>query len=952
MLGVQIRGINHLYKLACDAQNALTVINIKSSQASECLIYPMTEKNSVVVINKRTRCDRGDSGYLMSKVIDRIKPSYREHFTNAVEQLSPNLFTLTTCNPNTFQVRGSNFGSLTIAPSSSTFESDYETFCNTNKKVLSSVLGKYIDREDPIAKALYLICDGNANFMAWACKMVLRYGISIYAIKHFMEFDSEHKTLVKNLDKGNIVALSNTHEVVKSLTDIFHLRAQAVAKQTINWFNPTQKKLLREKLNDNEAIHILNNFNRLSSTKRTNFIRKVSTIDDVNEIIKMMSFLCSNTHFEWNKNSFLEFLENVSGLNYEVVHHNGNVIVLKVNDYETVKRLGKSTNWCITKNLQYWEQYMGNKVVSATSQKDENPIIIPEDFDESKVEDAEVYLKRFNINLSALQAKKMSKASAMQFMVFDFDQKEDSLYSIVGFTATPTKGVTHAHNFVNNNMMEDDMRVNNHHDHQINITFWTVKRDESKDDNELQTAIHSYLNKHNINVNELCKYHYTRCNWDKSDVMRAIKYLCHPDDIHILFEDDTKLIIRSYSDNIAMLLPSPFVYFNARDEYGFQNQVERGCVMYLDFSKPSNDINKILVWKIEEIIKTGIEVSNIWFNETGFRPTSQLFASLTDLFDHYGLPFDTIKRPNNIEFKVREYARLNQYNKVIELLDSIPQEKTKLFSTETLNEFGYLVVNMLESKDITFWDNLCSSRINLISFFGKEMFMKVIEDIFARIINESLSCDRMTSDNLYLECNSFSDFISLNCKSEKEWGDILNSDIPLSKKAKRANIYTKTHNINGYAVILDSIIQKLMKDGWDSIYNAIIPNLINYLYVSDIKHIDASRQKTLFVVVKHFIRDNLIYWRDLTCNDCSSVFKLLSIADYGAVGLSKLQSILKTDLKAKHISRLITDLDKYCGTNNSKYQQALTLICNAAKDSHAVSDSVVQEIKSSRVNKH
>ena len=955
MLGIQIRGINHLFKLACDASTALTVFNVyRTSHVSECLIYPTINANNVVVVNKHTSYNRQESNYLRDSIIDKILPSHKNDFMQTVEKFCPNLYTLTSCNSLLLQARGRGFGPLTIVPSSHSFESDYEAFCNANKKVLSSVFGKYISKEDSLAKVLYIICDGNANFMAWACKMVLRNGISIYAIKHFMEFDSEHKTLVKNLDKGNIVALSNCHEVAKSLTDIFHLRAQAVAKQTINWFNPQQKKLLRETLNDNGTIHILNNFNRLSSVKRTNFIRKVSTINDVNEIIKMMSFLCSNTHFEWNKNSFLEFLENVNGLNYEVVHHKGNFIILKVHDYETVKRLGKSTNWCITKNLQYWEQYMGNnKAVPINQKKDsDNRIIISEDFDLSKTEeDRDVYVQRFNQNLTAINTRS-NKKTAIQFMAFDFDQKEDSLYSIVGFTATPINGITHAHDFVNNNMLAETRLVAHRIPQAFDITFWTTHNEESDSEKNNESAIQAFLNNHGIDINKLCEYEYTRCNWNKDDVMRVIRYLCHPDDIQILFEDDTKLIIRSYSEHIALLMSSPFSYFDQLEDS--RNYENKGCIVYFDFSRPSNDTNKILFWKITEMVKSGIETSDRWFNEAGICRNFP-FKTLTDLFDCHGLPFDAIKRPNNIEFKIRQYANSANVDKVFELLGAIPQDKAYQFSVETLKDIQRFFWDMAELKDITFWDKVCNTDLNLLTYFGKGLFLDVIESIFDRIVVESSSCDRVSKDVLYSECKTFSDFIELNQKSEREWNDILNNTtIPSHGKVKRATIYTKTHNVSGYALILDSIIQKLIKDGWDSVYNAVIPRLVNFLYEHNYSNIDASRQRTLFAVLKHFIKDNLIYWRNLTYNDSCSVFKLLSIADYGIITLSKLQTILKTELKIKHISKLVTDLDRYCGSDytNSRYQSALKLICNAAKEAHVISNTVIQDIVSSRIKQH
>ena len=82
-------------------------------------------------------------------------------------------------------------------------------------------------------------------------------------------------------------------------------------------------------------------------------------------------------------------------------------MVLKVFDFETIKQLAKTTNWCISKNKSYWNNYVS-----------------PEN-------------------------------NTSQYVLFDFSKKEDDKHSIIGFTVMHNKGITNAHDFTNNNLFKN-----------------------------------------------------------------------------------------------------------------------------------------------------------------------------------------------------------------------------------------------------------------------------------------------------------------------------------------------------------------------------------------------------------------------------------------------------------------------------------------------------------------
>ena len=56
-------------------------------------------------------------------------------------------------------------------------------------------------------------------------------------------------------------------------------------------------------------VHILNRFGTLSNVKKRNFVRKMSTIENIDDIMRQMSLL-TNIHFEWNRESLLDFIKN------------------------------------------------------------------------------------------------------------------------------------------------------------------------------------------------------------------------------------------------------------------------------------------------------------------------------------------------------------------------------------------------------------------------------------------------------------------------------------------------------------------------------------------------------------------------------------------------------------------------------------------------------------------
>lgn len=284
------------------------------------------------------------------------------------------------------------------------FDDLYSNFISSNKKILSPLFAKYGCEHNPNTLYMFCNCNDSANLFAWGLTNMYKNNVSIFKIDSVFKWYDLYGNFSNKLLNGTITAY-NTRDKVKSLeNELVNIRREKRANNVINSFNTFQKKLLKGLELDENLLLTFSKFGRMSSTKQLNFIRKMSTIEDVNEIIKQMKLLV-RVQFDWNKESFMDFLTSNDDFKYNIVFDNENILILKVDNYETIKHIAKTTNWCISKNMQYWNNYMANG----------------------------------NHNT--------------QFVMYDFSRKEDDEYSIVGFTVNGGR-IIHAHSFTNISMMD------------------------------------------------------------------------------------------------------------------------------------------------------------------------------------------------------------------------------------------------------------------------------------------------------------------------------------------------------------------------------------------------------------------------------------------------------------------------------------------------------------------
>lgn len=418
-----------------------------------------------------------------------------------------------------------------------TFDKDYEKFLSQNKKILGRVFNKYCTPSDNLSKYMYCICNGNANYFIWAIKNYSAFKVRIDFIYKVMVFVEKYSNCIGELSLKNIVNYNGLRAIMGLLNEINNLILSKQANKIANDFNTAQKKILKEQLSDINSIKTLGKFSRLSKSQKRNFIRKVSTMYDPKEILHLMSFMTS-PHFEWSKKSVVEFLENVTNLNYRISYDKDNILVVETFDFETTKHLAKTTNWCISKNRSYWNQYMEN-----------------------------------NTNYK-------------QFILFDFDKQVDTPYSIIGFTLSENGFITHAHNFNNKNIL----RSSNFEVIQNRniLPSWAQKINNHE--------IHDILYAKGINVDFLIeekplKLHF---DWNKESLCSFIEEMEIV--IDVKQETDTTIVFSSRVYNIlSFLFPSDQCYYNLFAEV--ENNVEE-IWFFFDFSHPlttKNNFNIVLV---------------------------------------------------------------------------------------------------------------------------------------------------------------------------------------------------------------------------------------------------------------------------------------------------------------------------------------------------------------------
>lgn len=374
------------------------------------------------------------------------------------------------------------------------FNEQYDNFQKNNKKLLEQVYGKYCYSSDSIASFMFAIIGNAPNLYVWALTNFFKNNITLYTIEHIINWQRKYSQLNNKLSKGTVTAYNGREKINNLVNEIVSLRSLKRANDSINSFNTAQKKLLKGiELNEKNTC-ILNRFGRLSKQKKHNFIRKMSTIEDVNDILHQMSLL-SNVHFEWNRESLIDFINNSENIKCDIVLDENNLVLVKVKTYDTVKLLAKTTNWCISKNKRYWNDYIEHR------------------------------------------------QNSEQFVLFDFNKPEDHELSIVGFTSAKDNGITNAHSFSNNNLMGRNEGMYTRLD-----TFMKQTCNNS---------IYGIIKENKIPINKILNFNKLKYKWNLNSFLTYLNYYIDEDfyTIHSLYEDEGgQLVFSTKHENIKYII--------------------------------------------------------------------------------------------------------------------------------------------------------------------------------------------------------------------------------------------------------------------------------------------------------------------------------------------------------------------------------------------------------------
>lgn len=721
MIGISIRSVRHLFRVS-DASFKTALIKFNEGAWDICKVVKL-EKNStfgeaIFIFNNYCRQSRWSYESIVSS--KEFQKSYKEYLNGYTRVISAHEDELPSIS--------GYFQEITLLPND--FEKDYQKFLKENSKMVGNLMSKFgLSTNDIRIKRIYIYSDGSKNFFQWAVSAFCQNNISLTTIKDILSWNESYKQLAKNLSKGTITAYTSRDTIFVLLDEMRELRKEKRINDSINSFNTAQKKMFKENELNSDIKQALWRLSRLSDTKRLNFIKKMSDVSDFAELVRQLKFVTS-VHFAWNKESFMDFIANVEGIKCEKIFENENIVLIKAIDYETIKQLGKTTNWCISKNKHYWNNYIENY-----------------------------------------------KGMTTQYMIFDFSRVEDDKLSIIGFTTTRNKGITSAHNFINEPLMNDNERE------QVFLESFISRFKDNKN-------IYSILADDGIDITLVVHYDTPPYNWDKNSLMDYLFECVNPENVDILTEKGDKLALSVVDDNIRYFFGDAY-HDNIPSEY-------RSCqhIVFADFSKNKYDTNKLQFAIIEE--GCGDEdYCNGVYNECSLNNGQNFDSKLIE----FGLPYNTIRRTNNINVRLRNAIASYNTPMIKECMKECNKDTLKRIIKDEFGSDGFYDMLMNTIRNHVSFDYL-----NLLYDNGLHisdiMSTNYIGDIIKQLSYDMTSVSRATNNFTHLEAVSDSDIESL-----------FNRAIERREDAKYIGLFTA--------------IKKILQMEDD--YNALYRNCANYM---------------------------------------------------------------------------------------------------------------------------
>lgn len=454
------------------------------------------------------------------------------------------------------------------------FDAKYNKMLSNNKK-LKELTARLVGDKSPISMLFFCLFGNTPTIYQWALSMYAEHSIHYSFFFRINSFLENYGQVCKNLQRNNVTAYNTSSKITELISEISELTRGKRANDAINTFNTKQKKLLKSVPLEESELKLLSRFQFLSQEKRRNFVRKMSTIEEKDEIIRQMT-LVTKTSFKWNRDSLIDFVKNSDGLVCDIVYDKDNVVIVETDNYESIKYLAKTTNWCISKNKQYWNNYMNDR-------------------------------------------------RNKQFVLYDFNQDEDSELSIIGFTVSVGDGITAAHSFTNNNLMRKERTTTNRLS-----SFITASTDK---------GIFGILAMYQISLDDIVETPKMnrKYEWNASSFINYINRLIGDDNYDLIKYNEDCVAFMTCSSKVCELLISK------------QNEVGmlfcRGVKAFViaDFTYEESNPKRIQLCQISKNTKEYLE-----------RPLTLYLCNahespytFDEVIAEQDIPFDVICRPND-----------------------------------------------------------------------------------------------------------------------------------------------------------------------------------------------------------------------------------------------------------------------------------------------------------------
>lgn len=545
------------------------------------------------------------------------------------------------------------------------YSMQYEQFKKNAKKIFSTLITKYCcDANESKLHAIYCYSNGSKNLFGWAAQACYQNYFSVDAIKQILWWQETFPQMIKLLSKGTITAYTSQSQIMDLFGEIRALQKQKRITDAINSFNTKQRKMLQSYALSPKDKDALSRFANLSATKKQNFITKTSSMDSVSEILGMMRSLTSII-FDWNIDSFRQYLKETEELDYNVVQDKNNMMVLEVKDYETIKRIAKTTNWCISKNKTYWMQYTSG---------------------------AGGYPK--------------------QYVIFDFNKEEDDALSIIGFTIGKQRNITAAHNFNNSNLLDDSAR-------NVPSTLHSYLR------RFISGNIYSILHNNGIDIGKLCAPTTQPYDWEKESALSYFHKCVGVDNSYVLKDDGPKVAIEVTDGDLRSFAPL-FYEVNPHDGY-------YKYILFFDFGKNAYDPSRIMIAMITDG-EYNEEYCVIFTDINGHGTNTTFNQALAE----FGLPYDTIKRPNDPVKMVASLLTSCDIKMAQRIMEEFKVNPTKVFiMAESMGIQSKIEVSITRYYSLDYL-NFYYGNGRRLSDAQKRLSLLIINDCL-RDINSTLS---------------------------------------------------------------------------------------------------------------------------------------------------------------------------------------------------------------------